>query len=78
MNKDFSLASPEEFKKYWNTIIWFQKSRIMEGSVYIKTWQKNHTTFELELKIKQMKSQESLVKFFEEASKRLNSDLSVS
>lgn len=77
VNKDFSLASPEEFKKYWNAFIWFKKSRVMEGSVYIKSWQKNHTRFELEIKLKQMKSQEMFLKFFEEVSKRLKSDLSV-
>ncbi|GBF52112.1 hypothetical protein LPTSP4_36500 [Leptospira ryugenii] len=77
VNKDFCLDSPEEFKKYWRTIIWFQKSRIMEGSIYIKTWRKNHTSFKIEIKLKQMKSQERLLNFFEEASKRLHSDLSV-
>ncbi len=77
VNKDFSVASPEEFKKYWNAFIWFKNSRVMEGSVYIKSWQENHTRFQLEIKLKQMKTQDSLVKFLEEASKRLNSDLSV-
>lgn len=76
-DKEFKLTSADDFKKYWDFEFWFKKKTMLDGRVYLNSFQKNHTDFDCDLKLVQLKTQEPLKNFFLSVSKSVNSDISV-
>jgi hypothetical protein len=76
-DKEFTLTSADDLRKYWDLQFWFKKKGLVDGFVSLKDFKKNHTKFDCEFQLKKLKTQVPLLEFFLSSCKALKSDVSV-